>query len=469
MNNLLRRPSRASDVDQKGKFEKFNLTENPFPSAPTVNNLSDDKRINGDIFETEIRKKEYEQVEENFLKQANSNPNHVRLGYIMELGYVGRGNGKSAFLVNLQRKINRDYCLDISNEVNKCFAVYLLPKPQGQDKTFGNFTDLIFQAILESTIINNCLAILRYEAISHVYPEHNALQDSSDSNLVVNLNSAKWYEAQGLDPRRIMDHVYKNEYLQQMSPDFPLYGNRNQLFMDIVTQEDFANYYNLDILKKPNERLEFVFTDLVRFFQAAGFNGAYILVDDFERIIEFQTAQKQFDFALQLRACVFDGNYSSAKYGFYNFLIVLHAGVQRMMNTAWTKSGMDHRVPIAPSGASKHIIEFEKLNPQHAILLVEKYLSEYRITSATVMNQPLFPFTQEAVRVIGEKSEYNASRILKMAYMLLDKAADENQDIIDEDFVSAMREGQENSSERGASTLEGAESVDLMKQAGEIN
>ena len=125
MSKLLQKPSAVNQRDVPGRFERFNLVENPFPSEPIVNKDSTDKRINGDIYEIEIRKKEYDQITNCFLKQSQSGPNHLRLGYIIDNVYIGRGNGKSAFLVNLQQEINRNYCLDISDGLNKCFAVYV--------------------------------------------------------------------------------------------------------------------------------------------------------------------------------------------------------------------------------------------------------------------------------------------------------------------------------------------------------
>src|SRR5215213_10255819 len=160
MSRLLRKPAQTVAVERPGRFEKFNLTENPFPSEPVVNKDSQDRRINGDIFEAEIRRKEYDQIVANFLTQPQSNPNHLRLGYIIDTSYIGRGNGKSAFLVNLQQDINREYCLDISGEANKCFAVYVTPEPGGRTKTFLSLVDLLFEAILRSNVIENCLAIL---------------------------------------------------------------------------------------------------------------------------------------------------------------------------------------------------------------------------------------------------------------------------------------------------------------------
>jgi hypothetical protein len=66
MNTLLIKPKHNTE-DNKGKFENFNLTENPFPTAPTINSESQDKRYNGEIFESALREKESAKIISNFL------------------------------------------------------------------------------------------------------------------------------------------------------------------------------------------------------------------------------------------------------------------------------------------------------------------------------------------------------------------------------------------------------------------
>jgi hypothetical protein len=451
MSKLLRKPVGTQRLDVKGKFEKFNLEENPFPSDPFVNKDSTDKRVNGDIYEVEIRKKEYEKIENNFLKNPQANLNHVRLGYIVDDSYIGRGNGKSAFLVNLQHIVNREFCLDVSNGLNKCFAVYVTPEAGGRTKTFSSFVDQIYSAIYHLGIIEDCLAILRLEAVSALYPH-------------ADLQSPDWYKSKEFDLLSISDHISRNEFLQELPPNFPLLKGRSSLIKPFITQEHFKDYY-LSELKKGKQRYDFLFSHLVQFFQAAGFNGAYILIDDFERIPDFQSERQKRDFAFELRSCLFDGLYTNAKLGFYNFILVLHAGVQRLISSAWTLSGMENRAPISPPIDSQHVIAFEKLSRDHASLLLKKYLSEYRIDKTG--DDSLFPFTNDAVSLIGEMSEYNAAKILKTSYELLEKAATEDQKIIDGEFVSANKGGLEITPDKGAPAIEDAESKDLMKKARE--
>lgn len=305
---------------------------------------------------------------------------------------------------------------------------------------------------------------MRLEAIHELYPSIDLTSElENEDSLITNLSSIDWFKEKKFDVVKVSEFILQNKYLQDIPKDFPIFNERGLFKRQLVSQSDFQQHYTT-ILKKGRERLDFIFSHLVRFFQAAGFNGVYVLVDDFERIPDFQSARQKKDFALELRSCLFDGLYINARIGFYNFLLVLHAGVQRLISDAWAQSGMENRAPISPQTSSKHVIPFEKLSKDHASLLLKKYLAEYRIKQTST--DALFPFTEGAVSKIGGLSEYNAAKILKMAYDLLDKASKiSNQTIIDGNFVMENIEVQENSMDKSIPTIENAESTDLLKKA----
>ena len=360
--------------------------------------------------------------------------------------------------------INKEYCLDISNGTNKCFALYVDPEPGGRTKTFASFVDLLFDSMMRSGIVKTSLAILRAEAISKLHRKFDLSSETKDDlAFVSNLNNEEWFNRHKLNLAEISEQILQNKYLQDLPQEFPLFQGRGTLLGHFVSEGDFVEYYNL--AKKGRERLDFVFSYLVRFFQAAGFNGAYVLVDDFERIPDFQSARQKKDFALELRTCLFDGMYANAKVGFYDFLLVLHAGVPRLISDAWAESGMENRAPIAPQTVSKHVIRFDKLGKEHASLLLKKYLAEYRVKKPR-SSEVLAPFTEGAVSKIGELSEYNAAKILKMAYDLLDKASETaSQTVIDDKFVLENRGVQEDASTKAILSSADADTTDLQKKA----
>ncbi|MDL5513971.1 hypothetical protein QSE00_19295 [Arenibacter sp. M-2] len=433
MSNLLRKPKSNVEKNLQGKYEFLKLKENPFPNTPFVNKNNSDIRYNGSIYESRIREKEREKIINNFIKVPQSDPNHIRLGYILDYSYVGRGNGKSAFALKLIEEINKEYCLDISDEQNKCFGLHITPEVSGRTKTFYSFTDLIFETIIDKGLIDYCLASLRLEAINHLYPLVRTDNFEDESHLIASLNDIKWYKDNGIEIAAITKHYYEDKDLSRIRNDFPLNKDRNAFYGTfITTQTDFKKYYN-EVLKKGKDRIDFLFNDLVLFFISAGFNGAYLIVDDFERIPDFQSKKLKQEFALEIRTNFFDGILENAKIGFYNLILVLHAGVPRLIEESWAVSGMNRRSPMTDE--SRQTIRFDNLTVEHAILMLEKYLEEYRTEE---IDNNLHPFTKEAVRLISERAELNASSIIEKAYTLIERAVEEKISLIDEEFVNAQ-------------------------------
>jgi hypothetical protein len=440
MSKLLKK-AKQEFKDEKGKYEIYNLIENPFPSTPIVNQADQDIRYNGGIFEEKIRLEEWNKVHDNFLKVSQNNPNHLRIGYILDTSYVGRGNGKSSFCVNLLKKINEQYCLDISDEENKCFGLYISPEPSGRTKSFYNLVDIIFENLLKSDIIETCLATLRLQALLNIKDDFDLNQFQTDEEIVEQLNSVDWFKSNDIEVARVTAEILKNEHLTKLNTGFPLFRDRNNFFgASITTKKDFKKYYAT--LKRGQPRIDFVFTDLVKFFLAAGFNGAYVFIDDFERIPDFQSDRQKREFALEIRTNFFDGVSTNAKIGFYNLFLILHAGVPRLIEKAWAEAGMEQRSPIiTASSTSNHIVFFEKLTPQHGVLLIKRYMDEYRITaidSANDDNELVKPFTVDAIQRIGELTEMNAAGILQKAHHALEKAAENKVVNIDSNYIKEL-------------------------------
>jgi hypothetical protein len=111
------------------------------------------------------------------------------------------------------------------------------------------------------------------------------------------------------------------------------------------------------------------------------------------------------------------------------------------------------------------VVKFEKLDRTHVGLLLKKYLDAYRINPE--VRSDLAPFTIDATERLGEVSEYNAARILKAAYGLLDKAADmPDASQIDAAFVEKYRDLDQDLPEKNEpGGISRADSTDLRRKA----
>jgi hypothetical protein len=248
--------------------------------------------------------------------------------------------------------------------------------------------------------------------------------------------------------------------------DFPLAPKHRSLFRPFVKTDDIKKYFNR--IKNSNNKdwLNLVFSHMVQVFSASGFNGAYILVDDFERIPDFQSSRQRKDFAIELRSCLLDGPYINARQGFYTMMLVLHAGVPQLISEAWSSSGLGNRYPISRKIDSKHWIAFEKLNREHISMLIGKYLSTYRIRQSAC--DDLYPFDTEAISLIAEINEYNAANILRTCWDLLENAADDKaRNSIDKEFVRARTENLDKATFDTEQPIDDPDATDLMKKATE--
>lgn len=464
VDKFIKRPKTTTKINQ-GRYEKYNLKENPFPSSPFVNRDSTDVKSNGKIYEPSIRKTEYDLICQNFLQVPQINDNHLRLGYILDTSYIGRGNGKSTFLLNLQREINLDYCLSISRGENRCFALTLIPEPGGKTKTFDNFINLLVNEIFRLNLIDDSLASLRLEAILKLDSGFNLEGFEDEDDIRKKMTSEDWFKLSKIDYREVDSQIRKNEFLQDLPQDFPLGSDSLFHEISITSQEDFRRYYNALTVK---DRPDFVFNHLVNLFLAAGFNGAYIFVDDFERIPDFQSERQKRDFAVQARHFLFDGLSTNARVGFYVMIFVLHAGVPRLIQDAWLQSGLEQRAPITSKvGVPSNIIRFEKITDAHIYSLIQKYLSEYRIGDKKEDNS-YFPFNQEALAKMGKLSEFNASRILKMAHELLENAIRDNKPEIDLMYLDSIlkKGGLSDIEQKPGSGIHKDATIDLQKEIG---
>lgn len=466
MSNILKKAT--SLAVSKDIYEQYNLKENPFPLNPFISQENPDKRYNGDIYEASVRDMEEAKIEENFLKKPQSDPNHIRVGYVLDTSYVGRGNGKSSFALNLIKKINNAFCLDISGDVNKCFGLYIVPEPSGKTKTFSNFLDKWADAIFNSSIkiIDYSLAALRLEVILELYPQIFSEEELNDEqSLVSSLNSVEWYNHKKLSYDSIYNVLLKNEFYNKINSNNPLrkrhthYYNSTYNFK-IISTNDLSEYYYS--LKKETEKIDFIFNDLVYLFLAAGFNGAYVIVDDFERIPDFQSDRQKRDFAFEIRTNFFDGALANARYGFFNLILMLHAGVPRLIEKAWSDSGMEQRSSITSSVNAPHIVHFNKLDRNRAILLIKKYLTEFRLNAVDNIS----PFTEAAIGKIGETKEYNAAQMLSLAYMLLEDSAEKGIPEIDVAEVNLMLQKSQIEVETADNIID-ENSTDLISKAAE--
>ena len=100
---------------------------------------------------------------------------------------------------------------------------------------------------------------------------------------------------------------------------------------------------------------------------------------------------------------------------------------------------------------------------EHARLLIEIYIEKYRLNQD--ISSALQPFTDEAIEVISEKAELNASAILEKAHLLIEEAAKDKISIIDLEFVKNKLGKSENLNLEESENISKETSQDLFKKS----
>ncbi|WNB16903.1 hypothetical protein [Marivirga arenosa] len=435
MNKFLRKP-KAEVKEIADRFGKLNLKENPFPYNPFIEPESEDPKRNGEIFNREIRKNELDKFHKNFLKKPLTG-DHDRIGYLLESSFTGRGNGKSAFLVNIDKDINQDFGDSTSNSLNKTFSVYIKAKA-GQTSKFWQLSELIITEICKKNIFEDCLITLRYKVLKN--------GNDFDTSFLDDLNT----EA---DFRNLLD----NNFLLNNKVDFSKFNTQLKKYLiDLGVHHELASslsYMSSEASRtvfettvnkpdswKKKELNRILFDELVRIFLAADFNGSYILLDEFEKIVDYQKPSERIEFAYEIRQNLLESNLQGAIHGFFILLLTIHPGTQRLLLEGWEKAGLNARSPLPSDDLmeSPHVVAFDDIKKQDIRALMEVYLNYYRIEKNIVDLEVLSPFTEDAIDLIAKISKFNAARILKFAHIALNELTTSDREKIDQTFVSNL-------------------------------
>jgi hypothetical protein len=139
-NNLLRRPKKVDEIENKYQFLGF--TQNPFPNEPAVKPYSDDPRVNGSIFLEKIREEEIKDFKDHIVNASN------KIGLLMDYAaYKGRGIGKTAFLNHMKKSINFDLGDNISNGDSVLYAIYVSPSVDKKSRSLSDVAHSIFTSM----------------------------------------------------------------------------------------------------------------------------------------------------------------------------------------------------------------------------------------------------------------------------------------------------------------------------------
>lgn len=357
-------------AQSENPYARYGLTQNPFPTAPTIVPGSDDPRNNGAIYRPELRAAEQRRFEELLIPGA-IRPEQRPFALLMDRAAgVGRGIGKSAFLLHQRDRIMADLGETVSGGAAVLVAAYVIPDVGGRTRKFWQFTRQIAHALNGGQCIAWALWRLRGE---HLAVMGTDLAEVDLADLGVTLGDDRWLLRQGVDVTGVL-----RPQLERALSEQGISEEVAQALAAAGTPADVAHHLlrHWGDTRWRTQGDHFVFNELPRLFHAAGITRAIILVDEVERIVGPQNSQERRAFVDDLRRCFVDGPFESVYTHCYRVLLTLHPYLQELWTPHWNAAGLERVCPLSGPLVPDYTVYFEPLKgPDDAVELAAAYLA----------------------------------------------------------------------------------------------
>lgn len=433
MNNLIRKPKeQPSSIN---KYIKYGFAQNPFPNEPAVKPYSSDKRVNGSIFLEQIREEETN----SFLEKIVNSPN--KIGLMMDYAaYKGRGIGKTAFLNFMKKKINKDLGNEITHGDGVIYAVYVAPSADKNNRTLSHIAHSIFDAMEKEDLF--LMVFCRLRALSGLL--NDILEDYDETRLEETIANDEWLQDKGIDVNAVNKYVQDRLIEIGITVDF----NCNYLFSTGGAYSTYKNALTGDksefYWKK--QGLEYLFGTIEKLLKAALFTNCIILLDEAEKMIQYQNFNERRAFCDNLRNYFIDGYNPNAIDGFFKIVITIHPNSQELLMPHWTAAGLDRFCEFGGASSSENTIFFKPLSDDTRLIenLAKSYLDESRIEGKP---NSVAPFTIEAIQYAMLKSDSIPGKFLKLLYFAIEKGIQNDWSSIGQDEIEKIWSDQNNTIE----------------------
>ncbi len=385
-------------------YREYYLSDNPFPITPILDPNSDDDRINGRIFNSDIMTEEIR----SFRSKIRRRPPLI---YVENSDFV-RGVGKSALIVQQWRQLQghenvtsiyvrsekklgpADFAARLISHwhqdgylwptVLRTLAAYVEKNPRGEitPAGVGAFTEAFPQLPLRRFSLLNFM----------VY---------NPDQLITDL--ATWAHQQAGDGLPLdLAHVFFQSYLTdpRTFPDAYPKALRKQKWDNITM---IAAVYHL--------------------LKLGGYRYHYLFFDQFEDTVHGLSGKSLITFNTEMRRLI------EASIGRATLVVSLHPGATATLSG--DEAG-DIR-SIAPLD-QRHVVDVRRLTEEGASKLAQTYLDHFRLSESSPPD-PLYPFTIEAIEDIYRAAKGNIRACLQAFNYALEKGVDEGHPIVDRDFL----------------------------------
>jgi hypothetical protein len=385
-------------------YDKYCLSDNPFPTTPVLDPSSNDDRINGAIYNPDIMEDEIQ----SFQGKIRRRPPLI---YIENSDFV-RGVGKSALIVQQWRQLQKHqeftsiYMRSEKKLKPADFAARLINRWH-QD---GYLWSVVLRGLTACVKENPDAAITPagVEAFAEALPEL-PLRAVSLLNFMVYNSDQLVTDLAAWAHRKAGDGLP----LELAQAFFQSYLTDPRVFPDIYPKA-LRRYKRDDIT---------MLAAIYHLLQLGGYAYHYIFLDQFEDVVHGLSGQSLITFNTEMRRLI------EVSIGRATMVVSLHPGASATLSSA---EGGDI-TSIAPLD-QRHVVTVWPLTGEEASLLARTYLDHFRLSGSLPPN-PLYPFTTEAIEQICDTYKGNVRACLQAFNYAIDLGVDESCPAIDGPFL----------------------------------
>lgn len=419
---------------------KLSLKRNPFPGSPVVVIMNDDEISNGGLFNPNVRADAVKAFEEQFIDIDFGDPQHLKLGFLwsVPVGRESKGFGKTAMLAYYLRKINKSYGQDLPRQ-QKVAAIY--DEPINTTNNFKKLANGLCQYLLrpdpitKSAILPDIIRTIRFKLLKEERP--NTL-------FPINLPSLKT-EA---DFEKLTDPVWvEREWkLAGFHTVMKGYLVGNKVGLEEEVAELLSGYDDRTIVTisrwMTRDPIKFLFNDVVKLLQVAGFKGLYVFIDDLYKGINGLSKRGRDQFANDIRDYFISGTQSEAAgKGFFTAILTFHPGLQNLLLDSWHEVGLDRIAHFDSRRSPGNNVELGLLSREDTIELLKAYTEPAIIDDELKNQNPLHPLTRQTAQILMANRKVSPRELLEDANKLIEKAESDGEvGPLSESYVKAFVE-----------------------------
>lgn len=385
-------------------YKDYCLSDNPFPTTPILDPTSDNDRINGMIFNTDIMVEEIKSLQSKIRRR-------LPLIYVENSDFV-RGVGKSALIVQQWRQLRKDKGVT---------SIYIRSEKKFKPADFAaRFISQWHQTGHLWPVVLSALASYVKEnprgEITAAGAEHFA---ETFSQLPLRVISLSYFNV--FNPGQLITDLAVWAH-RQLGDGLPL-ELAHTFFQSYLTDpRTFTDAYPKVLRKHKWDNITMI-AALYRLMKLGGYEYHHFFLDQFEDVVHGLSGKALITFNTELRRLV------EASIDRATLIVSLHPGANATLRS---DEGGDIR-SIAPLDP-RHVVSVWPLTKEEASQLAKTYLDHFRLPELPPPDA-LYPFTAGAIEEICDAFEGNIRNCLQAFNYAIDKGVNEDHSIIDRDFL----------------------------------